>query len=424
MPNLVSLAKQIKKERRAADAGWVQHARAAGQLLIAAKKQLSHGEWEPYLRDQCDLGITTAQGYMRLARLRPQKAQRVAHLPLREALQTIATPKQAAQPPPVHSQSVFSDDRIVEAAFEHYRKSGFPYRRVPVHVAMQRLNQLSATSQSALLSSTVGYDVADSYHPHRFHATGGSHLSPAKGFERDDLLRRALRKALEQGQPIPAGYFSGLTIVSGVQPCSNFRPGIALHYYRQFCKPGATVLDTSAGYGGRLVGFLAFGSGHYIGIDPNHETHCGNTRLAADLASAGAVELHCLPAEDFDLEVVRGRCDFALTSPPYFTKERYANDPTQSWVRYPAPDAWRDGFLRPMLRLQFEALKPGAVSVINIDDVRIKNTTHALTEWTKALAADVGFELIGEERLRLPAAYWAIVHGTDATEPIFIFKKP
>ena len=82
----------------------------------------------------------------------------------------------------------------------------------------------------------------------------------------------------------------------------SIRPGIALHYYRRYCKPGATVLDTSTGYGGRLVGFMASGlAGRYVGIDPNRETHCGNTRLAADLGFAEAVELHCVPAEDVDV---------------------------------------------------------------------------------------------------------------------------
>lgn len=355
---------------------------------------------------------------MRLARLPLAEAQRVALLSLREALRSVGESKPEHPP-------LFAPDLIEEAAFAHFRQTGFPYRRVPVHVAMQRLNQLYGTGSRELLSSTLGYDVADSYHPHRFHATGMGHLSPVAAFESDKHLRRALRKELEAGRPVYAGYFGGLSIVSGVQPCSNFRPGVALHYYRRYCKSGAAVLDTSTGYGGRLVGFLASGlAGRYVGIDPNRETHVGNMRLAADLGFAKAVELHCLPAEDVDVKVLRNRCDFALTSPPYFNKERYSDDPTQSWVRYPTADEWQEGFLRPTLQLQFAALKRGAISVINIDDVKIRNVVHRLTEWTKTLAADAGFELIDEERLRLPAAFWHAEHDTDATEPVFIFRKP
>jgi DUF3102 family protein len=417
---LQALARKIKAQHRAArDAAEraALHARAAGQLLIDAKTQLSHGDWLPWLRDHCDLSARTAQTYMLLARLTKQEAQRVAHLPLRQALRSLATPRTSSE----IGSAVFANDRILDAAFAHFRQTGFPYRRVPVHVAMQRLNQLASTDSRALLSSTIGYDVADSYHPHRLRATGGEgKLSPVEAFERDKSLRRALHQELEQGHQIPAGYFGGLLIVSATQPCSNFRPGVALHYYRRYCKAGATVLDTSSGYGGRLVGFLASGvAGRYIGIDPNRQTHEGNRRLAADLGFAKAVELHCLPAEDVRVEVMRGRCDFALTSPPYFTKEHYSDEPTQSWKRYPTPESWREGFLRPMLRLQFAALKRGAVSVVNVDDVTIKNTVHAVAEWTKALASDVGFELIAVEEMKFPITY----RSTDTSEPIFIFKK-
>ena len=159
------------------------------------------------------------------------------------------------------------------------------------------------------------------------------------------------------------------------------------------------------------------------GIDPNRPTHDGNLRLATDLGFVESIELHCLPAEDVDLEIVRNRCDFALTSPPYFSKEHYSDDSTQSWVRYPTADPWREGFLRPMLRLQFTALKRGAVSVVNIDDVTIKGTTHPLTEWTKTIAADVGFKLVRVERLPLPS-YWAAIAGVETSEPILIFERP
>jgi hypothetical protein len=96
--NLTTLARQVRIEHRAAnDAAqrWIQHARKAGRLLITAKTQLSHGQWLPWLSKHCRLSKRTAQSYMQLARLDPRKAQRVAHLSLRAALRTVATPKEA-----------------------------------------------------------------------------------------------------------------------------------------------------------------------------------------------------------------------------------------------------------------------------------------------------------------------------------------
>ncbi|HVL69284.1 MAG TPA: hypothetical protein VM364_18650 [Vicinamibacterales bacterium] len=319
---------------------------------------------------------------------------------------------------------VFPDERIIDAAFFHFRQTGFPYRQAPLHVAMQEINRLAATKPSKLLTTTAACVVADAYHPHRFRATRDGHRSVVEAFESDAHLRRALLHELKAGHPIPAGFFAGLQIVSGTAPCSNFRPGVALHYYRKYCPPAGTVLDTSTGYGGRLVGFVASGRARYIGIDPNRETHTANLHLAADLGFTHAVELYCSPVEDLDAELVRGRCDFALTSPPYFTKEHYSEDDTQSWKRYPTPDAWRGGFLRPMLSLQFEALRPGSISVINVDDVRIRSSEYAVSEWTTEIAREVGFELIDIDHLTLPQTYWSKRGGHDPSEPIFIFRKP
>ena len=94
MVRLPDLARRIQKEHRAAsDAASraVQHARAAGQLLISAKQQLKHGAWLPWLREHCHLSTRAAQCYMQLARLSKRDAQRVADLSLREALRAVAT---------------------------------------------------------------------------------------------------------------------------------------------------------------------------------------------------------------------------------------------------------------------------------------------------------------------------------------------
>ena len=102
------------------------------------------------------------------------------------------------------------------------------------------------------------------------------------------------------------------------------------------------------------------------------------------------------------LDTVAARCDFAFTSPPYFRKEHYSEDDTQSWVRYKTGDAWRDGFLAPMMALQHAALKPGCRSLINIADVKIGSKTYPLVEWTKQAAARVG--LAYERTLEFPLA--------------------
>jgi hypothetical protein len=87
------VAVRICAEHEAAQASArdaVVHAIRAGELLIAAKAGLPHGEFGAWLAANVSFSERTAQGYMRLARLEPAKAQRVADLSLRVALRTLA----------------------------------------------------------------------------------------------------------------------------------------------------------------------------------------------------------------------------------------------------------------------------------------------------------------------------------------------
>jgi hypothetical protein len=320
---------------------------------------------------------------------------------------------------------VYTNEQIIEQAIPYYRRIGFPYRKLPIHVCMQEINNLACTDPDKLLRTNTAYAVADTYHPHRFSVAAAGKKSPIKSFNSDKYLARAIRLALQFNMVVGEGMFSTMLVVAGTQACANFRPGFACMMYRKYCKPGDTVLDTSTGYGGRLVGFMASGvAGKYIGIDPNVPTHQGNVKMASDLGFADKVELYNLPAEDVSHDVVRGRCDFAFTSPPYFAKERYSTDDTQSWVRYKTGDAWRDGFLAKMLALQYAGLKPGAYSIVNIADVTISGKYYPLAKWTKEIAVDLGFDYLQTMNFDLTRRFGQGNEDVVANEPVIILRKP
>lgn len=320
---------------------------------------------------------------------------------------------------------LFSNEQIIDEAFRWFRGSGFPYRQLPRFVMMQQLNRLAMTPESSLRHTSEAYSVADTFHHHRFHATVAGKVSPVQCFNDDVKFRHALALRLERGNPIPSGFFGELTLSRGTQQCSNFRPGFACLLYRRFCQPGATVLDTSTGYGGRLVGFVAsLVRGRYIGIDPNTITHAGNLALAESLGVANSTELHNCAAEDLDHAVVANRCDFSFTSPPYFSKEHYSEEPTQSWIRYGHSfTAWLDGFLTPMLRLTYAALKSEAVAIINIEDVTIKTVRYMLVKETIKIAKAIGFAHVGTELFEMQPRLGANQDDEVATERILIFRK-
>src|SRR5689334_15662073 len=70
----------------------------AGLFLIEAKFRAKHGEWEPWVRENCNFALRTAQLYMKLAR--HPNAQDVAHLTLTGAVRELEGPATAAAPEP------------------------------------------------------------------------------------------------------------------------------------------------------------------------------------------------------------------------------------------------------------------------------------------------------------------------------------
>ena len=92
---LATLIKSAVDDTMRAATNAVEGALIVGKMLIDAKAQVKHGEWDNWITQNCNLAPRTARGYMRLANTVPQlddsKRQRVADLPLREAFKAIAT---------------------------------------------------------------------------------------------------------------------------------------------------------------------------------------------------------------------------------------------------------------------------------------------------------------------------------------------
>jgi hypothetical protein len=97
--SLTDLAARIQAEHEACESALkrgLEHAVAAGKLLIEAKAQLKHGQWLPWLRDHCRIPERTARRYMEIA---PYAADQIGHL----ADLTIS------QPPPLTEESTWDE---------------------------------------------------------------------------------------------------------------------------------------------------------------------------------------------------------------------------------------------------------------------------------------------------------------------------
>lgn len=325
-----------------------------------------------------------------------------------------------------YKTELFNESDILETAFNDFRKRGFPYPELPLFKCKMQLNELASLTQSQCINSNIAYRVADTYNKHRFHAAAFGMSSPFDSFMKDERLKKVLKKQFDASKTFEYGYIGFMSLVNGTQACSNFRPAFARMLYNKYAPKNGIVFDSSTGYGGRLVGFLASHCREYHGTDPNTLTYDANCRLAKDLKGDKEVHLYNFPIEDLDVEHLKGKCDFSFTSPPYFKKEIYSEQDTQSCNRYPEYESWINGFLRPMIQKQYVVLKEDALCIINIEDVKIKNKLNALVQPTIDIAKEIGFEHLGNDifpmqaRTKMVEGVKTIVH---ASETVIILKK-
>ena len=118
--SLADLAHRIKAEHEAVGRALkrgLEHAIAAGELLIEAKSQLKHGQWLPWL-DSCGVSERMAQRYIRLARNRAvieANPTPVSDLGIRGALDLISIPREPKEE--TTALSIYLADHAAEMAF-------------------------------------------------------------------------------------------------------------------------------------------------------------------------------------------------------------------------------------------------------------------------------------------------------------------
>ena len=100
-PELQRLATEINTEHAEVEntlRAGLAHALHCGELLIAAKKLVPHGEWLPWLAANCTASERTAQAYIRLASHRAELEEKSAtrcgfeDLSFRQGLKLLAEP--------------------------------------------------------------------------------------------------------------------------------------------------------------------------------------------------------------------------------------------------------------------------------------------------------------------------------------------
>jgi hypothetical protein len=321
---------------------------------------------------------------------------------------------------------------LVSAAFDYWRREGFPYydlTSVQVHREFECLvhsPSRSVFTRAGALGSLVGIRVANVFKPRMWSVRVSRYRSPMDVFQDDDLLRAAIERAWTVWPDRFGANASSLRRMlktfPGTASVSNFRPTLAKAIVERFSPEGGTVVDFSAGFGGRLVGCLAL-KRHYVGIEPSARQVAGLRRTIRTLAKvapgSAAILQGC--AEDSIGRWTDRHVDLIFSSPPYFDWERYSGHPSQSYVRYRTYERWLSCFLGPLIEHSHEKLAQDGYLVLNVSEGRRLPTPDAV----ECLARRVGFKL--HRRIPLLLARVPYLHprswGAFKPEVLLVFQK-
>lgn len=258
--------------------------------------------------------------------------------------------------------------------------------------------------------------------------------------------------------------------ISFSQPAVNFPPMTAKFLYEHFTKhiPASemvTVYDPSAGWGGRILGAMSVSRPiHYVGTDPNTDNsipELGITRyeyLADFYLKSIGEKGSSLSSKFFDVredhtyevfqdgsetiqfnpkfEKYKGKLDFVFTSPPYFNREMYSDDDTQSYKAHGEYADWRDNFLKPTLETAVAYLKNDRYLCWNIANIKVSaNKTILLEDDSINILKSLGMEYKGKMCMLMTKMIGnsdperlanKVLHNGEwfKHEPIFVFYKP
>ena len=322
----------------------------------------------------------------------------------------------------------------IEIIFKYYRKFGFPHytiREEEKHEHMRKLKKFDIDTifiENHIIQTMHCLRLAWTYFPHFWEIRCASaKQSPMEIFHDDKKFKSTIRKSWNWEQK----HFKGeenqennkfhenrlrqsLKIYTGTQSVSNFRPTAAKLVYEKF--GGETVWDMSCGWGGRLLGFLASSNTkHYIGTEPSSKTYDGLLKMKKDFSYLNKeVDIYKLGSEDYIPE--KESLDLCFTSPPYFDTEKYSEESTQSYIKFPSVDKWVNGFLRKTIENCYYGLKKNGYMLMNI-----ANTPKYkfIEEQTVKISKELGFAQ--EDALQLTLS--SVMGAGYKYEPIFVFRK-
>lgn len=309
---------------------------------------------------------------------------------------------------------------VLDQYVNFYQKRGFPYPRYNLRDIKVDINSLHNSKclvrGKIIQGNTFGVKTCNHYFPHRF--DGRRYDSdPMSIWEDRGKLKDFFRNRFKYAD----NRISDAVIRTGIQlkgVPANFNPSIAQYIYQEFLPEYGTVLDFSAGYGGRLLGFLTSKTkGNYYGYEPNVKSYNALVKMSNELTpiignSSNVPKLFNVPFEDASIDY---RSDLVFSSPPYYGLELYSDEDSQSILRYPDYGVWLDRFWKVLVDKCSTSLYPGGYFIYTIGNYKSYDLIKDTVDIVKS------FGMVLQDTYSI--SYHNVFKNVDKLENVLIFKK-
>lgn len=231
--------------------------------------------------------------------------------------------------------------------------------------------------------------------------------SPYEKFYDDHKLRRAISFCLNHkstNTPVtPSGIKDGLEMLGG-NVATNFKTMNAKALYERYCPKDGIIYDFACGFGGRMLGALSSKNNYkYFGVEPCTETfeHLNELGKYIELATnrENIFKIYCIGSEDYKCK--NDYVDFAFSSPPYFSLEKYSEEETQCYNKFPTLEEWFDGYVKPTIQNIYNMLKSNSYYAVNIADFNMGNQRVEYVDRWIEISKEVGFEYVEKISMKL-----------------------
>jgi 16S rRNA G966 N2-methylase RsmD len=159
---------------------------------------------------------------------------------------------------------------------------------------------------------------------------------------------------------------------------NSFKPSVAKSIYMKY-KP-TTVLDVSAGWGGRALAAMATNT-NYIGFDTNQSLAPSYKGMKETYKHTSEVHFYIQDSATVDFSQYDYDCVF--TSPPYYRKY-VINETYEHMPDYKSQANFNERFLVPVVTNSYKYMKPGYY-ILNIPATMYEDVRTILGEATEIL---------------------------------------